>query len=135
MAHQPAPIDDVYAFENEDGASPDPDNLQFDLSRNHTSLWNTEVLETLLRQLQVRCKDEKWPIERSDNYIREILHDRYKRLRTTWLRAQPKLIRDGVTETPAEVEARMMRYLGELGKSHRQATRRRNVSFHSSLGK
>ncbi|KAI5987192.1 hypothetical protein EDD15DRAFT_2372596 [Pisolithus albus] len=126
VGHQPAPVDDVQAYEHEDGPGPNSNKLAFDLSKNHTSPWNAEVIEVLLRKLQKCCEDENWPIKRSDSYIREILRYRYKKLRTVWLRAQPKLTRNGNPETPAEVEARMLAHLEKLGKESRQATHRRN---------
>lgn len=116
------------AYEYEDGAGPDWDALLFDLTRSYTSLWNSNVLEMLLRELQQRCEQEKWPVTKPDNYIREALKNRYKKLRTTWLKAQPKLTRHGVLESPTEVEARLVDEMMRLGKASRQATRRRNVS-------
>ncbi|KAI6004950.1 hypothetical protein EDD15DRAFT_2359881 [Pisolithus albus] len=120
------PVDDVQAYEHEDGPGPNSNKLAFDLSKNHTSPWNAEVIEVLLHKLQKCCEDENWPIKRSNSYIREILRYHYKKLHTVWLRAQPKLTRNGNSETPAEVEARMLAHLEKLGKESRQATRRRN---------
>ena len=129
VAHIPAFADDVHAFEYEDGAGPDPDNLAFDLAHGTTSLWNSAVVEILLRMFQKRSSEEKWLVTKPDNYVRLDLKNRYKKLRTAWLRGQPKLTRNGVLETPAEVEARLLEQMARLGKESRQATRRRNVGL------
>ncbi|KAI5980954.1 hypothetical protein EDD15DRAFT_2380693 [Pisolithus albus] len=126
VGHQPAPVDDVQAYEHEDGPGPNSNKLAFDLSKNHTSPWNAEVIEVLLHKLQKCCEDENWPIKRSNSYIREILRYHYKKLHTVWLRAQPSSLVMAIPETPAEVEARMLAHLEKLGKESRQATRRRN---------
>ncbi|KIK74273.1 hypothetical protein PAXRUDRAFT_20043 [Paxillus rubicundulus Ve08.2h10] len=120
---------DIHEYEYEDGPSPDHDNLAFDLSHNYSSPWNTYILEHLLRELQERCSKEKWPVTRSDNYIREILKDRYKRLRTVWLGAQPKLTTRGVAETPFETEARLVEERKKAAKESRQTTQRRNKYY------
>lgn len=133
IAYNAAALGDVHEYEYEDGPSPDHNNLAFDLSRNHSSPWNTYILEHLLRELQERCSEEKWPVTRSDNYIRDILKDRYKRLRTVWLGAQPKLTTRGVAETPSETEARLIEERKQAAKESRQSTRRRNVRDCSSF--
>ncbi|KAG6375694.1 hypothetical protein JVT61DRAFT_3268 [Boletus reticuloceps] len=135
VAHQPASLDDVQAYEHEDGPGPDPEQLAFDLSQGYNSPWNSSILESLLREFQARCKDESWPVKKSDNYVRQALRNRYKRLRTTWLRGQPRLTSNGIVETPAEVEERMLEHLKQLGKASRQNTRRRNVSFRLTVTK
>ncbi|KAI5996701.1 hypothetical protein EDD15DRAFT_2123052, partial [Pisolithus albus] len=110
----------------EDGPSPDTDNIAFDLTRNYSSPWNTFLLNFLLCEFQLRCTSETWPIRKEDDYVEEILRERYKRLRTLWKNAQPKLTTKGVLETPAEHETRLLEESRRLGKESRQATRRRN---------
>jgi len=78
VSHQPASADDVQAYECDDGPGPDADNLMFDLGQNYTSPWNSHVLEILLLKVQERCDEENWPVKRSDNYIQEVLKNRYK---------------------------------------------------------
>ncbi|KAI9464877.1 hypothetical protein HD554DRAFT_2174942 [Boletus coccyginus] len=110
ITHAPAAAADVHAYEYEDGTGPDWDALVFDLTRSYTSLWNSNVLEMLLRELQQCCEQEKWPVTKPDNYIREALKNRYKKLRTTWLKAQPKLTRHGVLESPTEATHHRNKY-------------------------
>lgn len=105
----------------------------FDLTQNYRSLWNSKVLELLLQELQQRCKDEDWPIKKTDSYLREVLQNRYKKLRTIWTKAQPKLTKNGVQETPEEVEVRLVEEMTKMGKASRQATRRRNVGHPSGF--
>ncbi|KAI6102774.1 hypothetical protein EV401DRAFT_2079834 [Pisolithus croceorrhizus] len=126
ITHHPAAAEDVHAYEYEDGFGPDRNNLSFDLTQNYSSPWNTYILKLLCQELQARCKEENWPIKRGDNYIMEILRERYKRLRTVWRNAQPKLTSKGVLETPTETEARLVEGRIQMGKDSRQANRRRN---------
>ncbi|KAI5984007.1 hypothetical protein EDC04DRAFT_2615937 [Pisolithus marmoratus] len=126
ITHISADAADVYAYEHEDGPGPDTDKIAFDLAQNHSSPWNTFILGFLLREFQLRCDRESWPIRKDDDYIQEILQERYKRLRTLWRNAQPKLTAKGLIETPAEHEARLVEESQRLGKESRQATRRRN---------
>ncbi|KAF9233011.1 hypothetical protein BU15DRAFT_80558 [Melanogaster broomeanus] len=58
IAYDMAAPKDVHEYEYEDGPSPDHDNLAFDLSHNHSSPWNTYILEHILRELQERCSEE-----------------------------------------------------------------------------
>ena len=127
ITYNTAAPEDVHEYEYEDGPNPDHDNLTFDLCRNYSSPWNTYILERLLRELQERCSEEGWPVTRSDNYIREILRDQYKRLRTVWLGAQPKLTTKGVAETPSETEARLVKERKQAAKESRKTTQRQNV--------
>ncbi|KAI6096459.1 hypothetical protein F5141DRAFT_1067702 [Pisolithus sp. B1] len=105
IMHVPANTGDVRAYEYEDGPSPDTDNVAFDLTRNHSSPWNSFILSFLLREFQACCTQEAWPIRKDDDYIEEVLHERYKRLRTLWRNARPKLTAKGLIEMPAEQEA------------------------------
>ncbi|KAI6108316.1 hypothetical protein F5141DRAFT_1064500 [Pisolithus sp. B1] len=131
ITHAPASAADVHAYEYEDGPSPDTDKIAFDLARNYSSPWNTFLLSFLLREFQLRCASEAWPIRKEDDYVEEILWERYKRLRTLWRNAQPKLTTKGVPETPAEHEARLVEDSQRLGKESRQATCRRNHGMSS----
>ena len=126
-----APTSDVDAFEEEDGDGPDPDNLTFDLRHSYNSPWNAAVIELLLRAFQKTAKEKQWPVQKPDNYVRELLKNRYKKLRTAWLKGQPRLTRNGALETPEEVEARLISEMSRHGKVSRQGTRRRNVRCHS----
>ncbi|KAI6131098.1 hypothetical protein EDD16DRAFT_1515258 [Pisolithus croceorrhizus] len=107
IMHCPAAAEDVFVYEYEDGPGPDQNNLTFDLTQNYSSPWNTHILELLCQELQARREEENWPIKRSDNYIMDILQERYKQLWTVWRNAQPKLTSKGVLETPAETEAHL----------------------------
>jgi len=132
ITHNPADTGDVRAYEYEDGPAPDTDNIAFDLMQNYSSPWNRFILQFLLQELQMRCDEEAWPIRKKDNYIEEILQQRYKRLRTLWRNARPRLTAEGLPETPNEIEARLVEQKEKLGKESRQATRRRNVRILSS---
>ncbi|KAI6138673.1 hypothetical protein EDD17DRAFT_1516851 [Pisolithus thermaeus] len=121
ITHVPANAGDVRAYEYEDGPSPDTDNVAFDLTQNHSSPWNSFILSFLLREFQARCTQEAWPIRKDDDYIEEVLHERYKRLRTLWRNARPKLMAKGLIEMPAEQEARLVEE-NLIQKYHRRKT-------------
>ncbi|KAI5993842.1 hypothetical protein EDC04DRAFT_2613299 [Pisolithus marmoratus] len=101
ITHKPASVHDVHAYKHEDGLTPDENTIAFDLSQNYSSPWNAFLLELLLQELQSCCREENWPIKKSDNYIREILRDCYKCLHTIWRNAQPKVAATGHLEMPA----------------------------------
>ncbi|KAG2744586.1 hypothetical protein P692DRAFT_20744017, partial [Suillus brevipes Sb2] len=94
----------------------------FDLRNGSKTPWNSKIIDLLLEEIQKRCIEEQWPFQRSEAYFREILHDRYKRLRTIWTAAQPKVTAKGILETPVEVEKRLVTKKDETLKT----TRRRN---------
>ncbi|KAI5985427.1 hypothetical protein EDC04DRAFT_2913756 [Pisolithus marmoratus] len=126
ITHKPASVHDVHAYKHEDGLTPNENMIAFDLSQNYASPWNAFLLELLLQELQSHCREENWPIKKSDNYIREILRDRYKRLCTIWRNAQPKVAATGHLEMPGEVEAHLINEQTQAGKESRQATCHRN---------
>ncbi|KAG2054469.1 hypothetical protein BDR06DRAFT_854248, partial [Suillus hirtellus] len=118
---------DVYAYEYEDGPGPNCKHLAFDLKGGPKSPWNDKVIGLLLEELQRRGDQESWPFRRSEAYFKEVLQDRYKRLRTVWMAAQPKVTAKGGLETPEEVEQRLITKKDEALKVTRQTTRRKNT--------
>ncbi|KAI6112752.1 hypothetical protein F5141DRAFT_1214046 [Pisolithus sp. B1] len=126
ITHVSANASDVHAYKYKDGPSPDTDNVAFNLTWNHSSPWNSFILSFLLHELQACCAQEAWPIRKDDDYIEEVLHEHYKRLRTLWRNAQPKLMAKGLIEMPAEQEAQLVEENLILGKESRQATHCRN---------
>ncbi|KAI6009887.1 hypothetical protein EDC04DRAFT_2906332 [Pisolithus marmoratus] len=130
ITHKPASVHDVHAYEHEDGPTPDENTIAFDLSQNYLSPWNAFLLELLLQELQSCCREENWPIKKSDNYIREILRDRYKCLHTIWRNAQPKVAATGHLKMPGKVEAHLINERTQAGKESRQATCHRNKYEH-----
>ncbi|KAG6372843.1 hypothetical protein JVT61DRAFT_7270 [Boletus reticuloceps] len=127
IAYDPADPRDVYAYEFEDGLGPDVDRPSFDLLHGPTSTWNKAVIEILLHEFQAVCQSQGWPFCRSNNYIRVLIIEHYKRLRTVWRKAQPKLTEKGVLETPSEMEDRLIAERNAVLKASRQTTRRRNT--------
>ncbi|KAG2096020.1 hypothetical protein BD769DRAFT_1336510, partial [Suillus cothurnatus] len=117
---------DVYAYEYEDGSGPDPRHPAFDLQNGSKSSWNSRIINLLLEELEKRGREDSWPFQRSEAYLREILQHRYKRLRTIWTAAQPRITAKGALETPAEVEERLIAKKDEMLKLTRQTTRRKN---------
>ena len=128
IIHEPADCDKVHSYEYEDGPGPDLKSPKFDLKRNSKSLWNSAVLDIILQNLKDQCAEEEWPIQQSDSYIRQLLMDQYKRLRTMWKKAQPKLTDNGTVETPVETEARLIAKRQLVLKQCRQTTCCHSVS-------
>ncbi|KAI6159941.1 hypothetical protein EDD17DRAFT_1607151 [Pisolithus thermaeus] len=94
-----------------------------------SSLWNGAIIDSVLQELQTRCRDENWPIHWSDTYLRALIVDRYTRLRTMWRKTQPKLTEKGTLETPAETETRLVAERETMLKANHQTTRRRNKYY------
>ncbi|KAI6039483.1 hypothetical protein EDC04DRAFT_3007882 [Pisolithus marmoratus] len=135
ITHKPASVHDVHAYEHEDGPTPNENTIAFDLSQNYASPWNAFLLELLLQELQSHCREENWPIKKSDNYIREILRDCYKCLHTIWRNAQPKVAATGHLEMLGElgVTGDLINEQTQAGKESRQATHRCNKYKHRKL--
>ena len=92
------------------------------------SLWNQAVVDNLLTEIKETSEQEGWPIQRSNAYVRELITERYKRLRTVWRDAQPNITDKGTLETPAETEERVALRREAMMKEAWQTTRRRSVS-------
>ncbi|KAI6122056.1 hypothetical protein F5141DRAFT_1211681 [Pisolithus sp. B1] len=126
IAYEPADQHEVHAYEYKDGPSPNLEHPQFDLTKNSNSPWNSAVLDSLLLQLKDQCMTEQWSTQRPDGYVRQLLVERYKQLRTTWRGAQLKLTDKGMMETPTETEARLVAERQVVLKQCRQTTCRRS---------
>ncbi|KAI6028192.1 hypothetical protein EDC04DRAFT_2899045 [Pisolithus marmoratus] len=126
ITHKPASV-------HEDGLTPNKNMIAFDLSQNYSSPWNAFLLELLLQELQSCCREENWPIKKSDNYIREILRDCYKHLHTIWRNAQPKVADTGHLKMLGEVKAHLINKWTQAGKESRQATCHHNKYKHQKL--
>lgn len=129
IGYESADPRDVHAHEYEDGPGPDANAPAFDLMHGPSSLWNGAIIDSVLQELQTRCRDENWPIHRSDTYLRALIVDRYRRLRTVWRKAQPKLTEKGTLETPAETETQLVAERETVLKANRQTTRRCNKYY------
>ncbi|KAI6023376.1 hypothetical protein EDC04DRAFT_2606768 [Pisolithus marmoratus] len=129
IAYNSADPSDVHAYEYEDGPGPDVDSPIFDLMHGPSSVWNIAVIDNLLQALQAECNNENWPVCWSDAYLRTLIVDHYKRLRTMWRKAQPKLTVKGILEMPAETETRLVAERNALLKANRQMTHHRNKYY------
>ncbi|KAI6030222.1 hypothetical protein EDC04DRAFT_2898474 [Pisolithus marmoratus] len=129
IAYDSADPSDVHAYEYEDGPGPDVNSPVFDLMHGPSSVWNIAVIDNLLQALQAECNNENWPVHQSDAYLRTLIVDRYKRLRTMWRKAQPKLMAKGILETPAETETRLVAEWNALLKANHQTMHCRNKYY------
>jgi hypothetical protein len=108
IIHETANHEDVYLYEYKDGPGPDLKSLAFDLKNGLKTPWNSKIINLLLEEIQRRCSEERWPFQRSKAYFREILHDHYKCLHMIWMAVQPKITVKGTSETPTELEQRLI---------------------------
>jgi len=131
IIHETANRKDVYLYEYKDGPGPDLKNLAFDLKNGFKTPWNSKIIDLLLKEIQRRCSEERWPFQRSEAYFREILHDCYKCLWMIWTAVQPKITAKVTLETPTELEQRLIMKKDETLKATRQTTRQRNVCSQS----
>ncbi|KAI5980397.1 hypothetical protein EDC04DRAFT_2596802, partial [Pisolithus marmoratus] len=118
---------DVHAYEYEDSPGPNVDSPIFDLMHGPSSVWNIAVIDNLLQALQAECNNENWPVCQSDAYLRTLIVDRYKRLRTMWRKAQPKLMAKGILEMLAETETWLVAEWNALLKANRQMMHHHNM--------
>ncbi|KIN93788.1 hypothetical protein M404DRAFT_35728 [Pisolithus tinctorius Marx 270] len=102
------------------------DSPTFDLTQGYSSPWNSFIIDHLLDEFQRRGNEEHWPVMKSNDYMLEILRERYRRLHTTWRKAQPRITTKGTVETSAEIEERLVVERTRVLKEGRQTTRRRN---------
>ncbi|KAI6002531.1 hypothetical protein EDC04DRAFT_2550124, partial [Pisolithus marmoratus] len=87
IAYDSADPSDVHAYEYKDGPGPDVDSPIFDLMHGPSSVWNIAVIDNLLQALQAECNNKNWPVHQSDAYLRTLIVNHYKRLRTVWRKA------------------------------------------------
>jgi hypothetical protein len=89
-------------------AMPNKHDLRFDMTSGADSKWNEAVIDILLSTMKKHHK--KSPIrlpKRSDQYLRDMIYEKYKRVQKAWKSGQPKAMDDGV-EGPEEVEKRLL---------------------------
>ena len=135
--HIPPSRSVVKLYESEEsGPGPDPNDLRIDMRSPITTAWNQEIANCLLEAVLEKVnKEEKWDFlpERSDAYFAELIEDKMRRAKTSWMNAQPKFNEDGEKETIEEVEERMVTTKDERGKIGRMTTRRQSVRFIHSI--
>lgn len=119
---------DVIAAYNTGGdVEPNPNDLRLDLAGKATSLWNIQVSRILLKHLK---EDQALAcIIPSDDFILDILSDRFKTLIGCWRDGQLKRKANGNMETSEELEIRMTEQDEMEAKRCRRVTRRLNVSI------
>jgi|HubBroStandDraft_6_1064221.scaffolds.fasta_scaffold219245_2 hypothetical protein len=90
-------------------AKPDESDLRFDMREGPDSMWNSAVIDILVKKVQKAHKKSRYVIpERSRAYFLDLVQDKFKRARRSWKRGQAQLTEADVLETPEEVEARLV---------------------------
>ena len=108
---------------------PDVDDLRFDMRGDVSSEWNQRVFQILLEALN--AEKASWGLPNlPDVYFKDLISEKFLRVRAYWRNAQHKTRDDGKMETWDEVESRLLHEQEIKGKSARKNERRRNVSNH-----
>ena len=115
-----------FAADSQNG--PDLDDLHFDVAKGMRSQWNKTALQLMHTKL---CKelDEEYEdvTERSEQYLTQLIQERFQRLVVVWKNAQPHLTANGETEDYEAIEKRMIENKDIELKSSQHMTRRLNV--------
>jgi hypothetical protein len=128
IKHPSANQEAVYKYNHESGDGPDPGNLQFDMKGPYNNLWNLRVIECLQERFAAKLASsgQRLP-QRTSEYIREMIVEKFKRYRVIWNHAQPMCDRRGIPETPEDVEKRVGQKKEATLALQRRATRRLSV--------
>lgn len=120
----------IIQFEEHGEPAPTLNDLHFDLLGDTHSIWNTTVFDMLRKEFLERERSQLWQLPiMSDDYIESIISDRFTRLKTVWMKGMRQLRLDGLTETDAEVQARLIESREVKLKSIRHRERRSTVSI------
>jgi hypothetical protein len=130
--HHPPELSAVRLYARDGTGGPNPEDLRIDMRSKISSDWNKEVMKILLRAVSKRKRaKETWKDlpDRSDIYFMEIIQDQLERARTTWRKAQPRLLESGEIESLAAVEDRMIESREVSSKTRRANMRRISVGL------
>jgi hypothetical protein len=131
MSHEPAGLQEVHDFNNNNGDGPDPDDLHIDMNGPLTNGWNQHIISILVRKFKERRKTLSPRLRtarRPDAYIEKLITEKLQRCRSHWKAARPQRCDDGQWEGPEDLEARLVANKDEVLHRQRHLTRRINVS-------
>lgn len=133
MMHKTALPALVADYRDGDGAGPDPDELHFDMRDGPKTTWNAQVINILLLKLLSSEGKERGLAEISDQYWRELIELKYKRVRGEWKKKLPKRTDLDVEETSKDVEEQLLDKKEKTLKDARTTRRRDAVSTNADL--
>ncbi|HEV7736633.1 MAG TPA: hypothetical protein VGO47_04580 [Chlamydiales bacterium] len=110
-------------------SQPDPQNLKIDMIGEISSKWNKQLINILSKRLLEAVQRQNL-LERTDQYLCQLIEGRIIRLRTNWS-VQPKTDRLGNHEDPEAVEKRVFERTHTIRKEGQTRERRVRVSQHS----
>jgi hypothetical protein len=87
-------------------SAPDPEALKFDFDNPTTTLWNQKVIQHLLEEMEVCCRETDMVV--SSGYLKELISEKFARCRGFWNQSKTRVV-NGEKETAFETEARMDR--------------------------
>jgi hypothetical protein len=114
---------DVLAFEAYGFPEPEANNLLFDFRNGPRTPWNNAVVDILVTLLAKTSS-----VSKPEAYLAELVEERYGRVRASWMTGQPRTTDQGVSESPAAMENRMVRAKDAQLKNARRRERRKSVS-------
>jgi len=128
--HQSVSEETVQAYADQTGDGPNDDDLHFHMEKGPENVWNKEVLELLLQQLNQRLEDEEESLRSptpSNAFWMELLINKYNNVRKEWRVGASRKKADGSYETPEEVVGRVEETHNDKGEKARRGRRRRDV--------
>lgn len=116
-----------FAADSQNG--PDLADLHFDVAKGMRSQWNKTALQLMHDKLRKELDEEYENVpERSEQYLAQLIQERFQRLVVVWQNAQPHLTANGEIEDYEAIEKRMIENKDIELKSSRHTTRRLNVT-------
>lgn len=124
--YEGATAEEINSWVANQGPGPSEENLKLDMEGGVGSEWNAEVMHILMDKLRKYCLANKVLKKnpREDGYMRDLLEEKFKRIRKQWQAGQLK-----AGETADALEDRLRQKSDSKLKEARQNGRRSSVSF------
>ncbi|KAG2739767.1 hypothetical protein P692DRAFT_20754691 [Suillus brevipes Sb2] len=123
MLHVTASSEAISCFTQGLGTGPDPLELHWDITTTHNSKWNQRVIDILCSQYTCTFETNQLAT-RSPQSIKSDITKKFNQCRSSWRRAQPRVLDDGTRETMKEVGDRLVDQTNERLRVTRVLTRR-----------
>jgi hypothetical protein len=127
MLHVTVSSEAISCFTQGLGTGPDPLELHWDMTTTHNSKWNQRVIDILCSQYTCTFETNQLAT-RSPQSIKNDITKKFNQCRSSWRRAQPRVLDDGTRETMKDVGDRLVDQTNERLRVTRVLTRRATVS-------
>ncbi|KAG1775989.1 hypothetical protein EV702DRAFT_1046623 [Suillus placidus] len=101
MLHVTASSEAISCFTQGLGTGPDPLELHWDMTTTHNSKWNQRVIDILCSQYTCTFETNRLA-SRSPQSIKSDITKKFNQCRSSWRKAQPRVLGDGTRETMKE---------------------------------